>query len=362
MGWVLNATEDVNGQSKYPTIISICAVFSVLSTVVVGARVWLRSKARGLAADDWLSALSAIFAIAYSGITIAQTRYGLGLPLKLRPEPNLVMYTRVNYSGRPVYQLGISFFKIALLISYLRLIQGTHHKVYRIIIWVTIGFVFLAHLGCALALILACKPVHKSWNPKAQGTCLAPGPSFTGYAVVTIISDIVTALLPLPVLLKLQVRTSKKIGLVSIFMLGVLTTVASIMRYLQIDRIQHGDGDSTLLVLWGTIEFNIGNVVSSLPFLAPLFIRKAKDYRSKHSDDYNTPSGRNKSRTDGQGSRFSMKVLSSSRAGPVEENASETGSRENILAGDRDIVKSVTYSVKVDDASISGTTQDRSLS
>jgi hypothetical protein len=57
-----------------------------------------------------------------------------------------------------------------------------------------------------------------------------------------------------------------------------------------------------------------------------------------------------------------MKVLSSSRAGPVEENASETGSRENILAGDRDIVKSVTYSVKVDDASISGTTQDRSLS
>lgn len=87
---------------------------------------------------------------------------------------------------------------------------------------------------------------------------MAPGPSFTGYAVVTIISDIVTALLPLPILLKLQVRTSKKIGLVSIFMLGVLTTVASIMRYLQIDRIQHGDGDSTLLVLWGTIEFNIG--------------------------------------------------------------------------------------------------------
>lgn len=75
MGWVLNATEDINGQSKYPTIISICAVFSVLSTVVVGARVWLRSKARGLAADDWLSIFSAIFAIAYSAITIARTSH-----------------------------------------------------------------------------------------------------------------------------------------------------------------------------------------------------------------------------------------------------------------------------------------------
>lgn len=91
-----------------------------------------------------------------------------------------------------------------------------------------------------------------------KGSCLASGPSFTGYAVVTIVSDIIVAILPLPMLLKLDVRLGKKIALVAIFILGIFTTVCSITRYLQINRIQYGGGDSTMLVLWGTIEFSIG--------------------------------------------------------------------------------------------------------
>ncbi len=46
-----------------------------------------------------------------------ETKFGLGLPVKLRPAADLIAYTRVNYAGRPFYQMGISFFKIALLIS-----------------------------------------------------------------------------------------------------------------------------------------------------------------------------------------------------------------------------------------------------
>lgn len=187
-----------------------------------------------------------------------ETKYGLGLPVRTRPEENLVPYTRVNFAGRPIYQIGISFFKIALLISYLRLLKGTDQKTYRKVVWATIILVFLAHLGCALSLIFACTPVDKSWNPLKSGSCLPPGPSFTGYAVVTIVSDVVVALLPIPVLLKLNIRLEKKVGLIGIFMLGLFTTLCSILRYLQIDRIQYGDGNSTMLVLWGTIEFNVG--------------------------------------------------------------------------------------------------------
>lgn len=188
----------------------------------------------------------------------AETKYGLGLPIKSRPTANLIPYTRVNFAGRPIYQIGISFFKIALLISYLRLLKGTDQKTYRMVVFATIVLVFLGHLGCALSLIFACNPVDKSWNPLKAGTCLAPGPSFTAYAVVTIVSDIVVAILPLPVLLKLNVRLGKKLGLIAIFLLGLFTTVCSILRYTQINRISNGDGNSTMLVLWGTIEFNVG--------------------------------------------------------------------------------------------------------
>lgn len=107
--------------------------------------------------------------------------------------------------------------------------------------------------------LLTCSSqVARSWNPTLPGTCLAPGPSFTAYAVVTIVSDVVVALLPIPVLLKLNIRLEKKVGLIAIFLLGLFTTLCSILRYLEINRIQFGDGNSTMLVLWGTIEFNVG--------------------------------------------------------------------------------------------------------
>lgn len=197
---------------------------------------------------------------------ITETRYGLGLPVLDRPRENLIIYTRVNFSGRPIYQIGISFFKIALLISYLRLLQGTNNKAYRLTVYGTIIMVFLTHLACALSLVFACTPVDKSWNPLKDGKCLPPGPSFTAYAIVTIVSDVVVAVLPVPLLLKLNINNRKKFGLIGIFTLGLFTTLCSVFRYLQIDRIQFGDGNSTMLVLWGVIEFNVGVSEYSAPF------------------------------------------------------------------------------------------------
>ncbi|SPO01426.1 related to integral membrane protein PTH11 [Cephalotrichum gorgonifer] len=378
MVWVANATAEVDAISQWRTIVAVCVILSFLASVIVGMRLWIRARARGMAADDWMATLSLVFAIAYSVICIIQTKYGLGLPLALRPKANSVIFTRVNYSGRPIYQIGISFFKIALLISYLRLFEGTNQRMYRRVVWGAIILIFLSHLGCTFALVFACTPVQKSWNPGMDGKCLAPGPSFTGYAVVTIVSDIIVALIPIPVLLKLNVSRSKKIGLIVIFLLGLFTTVGSVMRYLSIDQIQNGDGNSTNLVLWGVIEFNVGNMVSSLPFLAPVFLRKAKEYRSKKSRGYGS-SGR--SHGHGKGSQ-GYKLSSVSKSNDAHLNSSRTkgtttasayatatgvesdkhshsGSEEDILAtrGSQDyiiqqpdnvIMKSVSYSVRVD--------------
>jgi len=86
---------------------------------------------------------------------------------------------------------------------------------------------------------------------------------------VTIISDIIVTLIPIPVLLKLKVSRGKKIGLIFIFLLGIFITLCSIFRYREIDRIQNGDGNSTMLILWGVIEFNVG-VCTLLAFICML--------------------------------------------------------------------------------------------
>ena len=84
------------------------------------------------------------------------------MPIALRPEANLVLFTRVNFAGRPIYQIGVSFFKIALLVSYLRLFKGTNQMTYRRLVWGCIVLVFAAHLACTFALVFACSPVRLS--------------------------------------------------------------------------------------------------------------------------------------------------------------------------------------------------------
>jgi hypothetical protein len=84
------------------------------------------------------------------------------------------------------------------------------------------------------------------------------GSLFYGLAIYTIITDVTIIVLPIPLLLGLNIKTAQKAGVVCLFLLGLFTTVCSIMRLTQIQRVAFGDGNSTMLVLWGTIEFNVG--------------------------------------------------------------------------------------------------------
>lgn len=91
------------------------------------------------------------------------------------------------------------------------------------------------------------------------------------------------------------------------------------------------------------------NLVSSLPFLAPIFIRKAKDYRSKQSSGPGSGYGRSKGRHQDGGEAYKLSDRGNDKSLFVSaDHKSATGSEENILQGNS-IVTSVTYTVQVDE-------------
>ena len=93
------------------------------------------------------------------------------------------------------------------------------------------------------------------------------------------------------------------------------------------------------------------NMVSSLPFLAPVFIRKAKHYRSKQSDGYD--SGRigykfGSSKAD----HYKLESISGDSNSKFKRMDRQNSSEENMILNgvpEDSIMKSVTYSVKVDE-------------
>ena len=113
--------------------------------------------------------------------------------------------------------------------------------------------------------------VRKSLRPETPGKCLPDDKTFYGLAAITIFFDVVIFLLPIPLLLRVQITTPRKVALIGLFVLGLFTTVCSVLRMIQIIIISK-NGNSTMLVLWGAIEMNVGVWLLSLslpPSLSP---------------------------------------------------------------------------------------------
>ncbi|QQK44270.1 Integral membrane protein [Penicillium digitatum] len=346
MGWVHNASPEVQAASQYPLILGVCLGLTTFMILTVSLRLFLRSRASRWTAADYVMVVSMV---------VAESRYGLGLPLKQRPAADYSTYFKLNYAGRPFYQVGIAGFKASLCLSYLRLISGTSKRLYRIVIWIVIMASTLGHIAGALGLLFNCTPIRKSWNYHVPGKCLPVSSLFYGLAIYTIISDVVIIVLPIPLLLGLNIKLAQKAGVVCLFLLGLFTTVCSTMRLTQIQRVAFGDGNSTMLVLWGTVEFNVGNIVTCIPYLAPLlkgFVRGIASNSDKSNQFY----------YDSQGRSYLMDSWSKDLQSHIQSTVSglrqpkRTPSEELILAtqepGHGGIEKTVEYRVSSEGRSI----------
>ncbi|KAM5465020.1 hypothetical protein MauCBS54593_006653 [Microsporum audouinii] len=275
MQWVYHVSPEVNAISQYPTILAVCISLTFVMTVVVCLRVWVRAVwKKSFGVDDAVIVSSAVCGIIYSALCITQSRLGLGLPLKLRPKQSLNTYATVNFAGRPFYMAGITGFKVALCIAYLRIIRHSSEKSYRHVVRGIMIFTILSHLAGTLVLFFQCSPVHKSWRPMTPGTCLPNDIVFYTLAGVSILCDLIVFLTPIPLWMKVRISRGRKLGLMAVFLLGLFTTACSVMRVVQIEIIAK-DGNSTMLILWGTIELNVGIAITCLPTLIPLltFVR-----------------------------------------------------------------------------------------
>ncbi|KAJ5533693.1 hypothetical protein N7494_010245 [Penicillium frequentans] len=130
--------------------------------------------------------------------------------------------------------------------------------------------------------------VQRAWNSSVHGTCLPVGATFYGLVIFTIACDLMVIFLPIPLLLQLNIKPAQKAGVMCLFLLGVFTTLCSFLRLTQINRVAFGDGNSAMLVLWGTIESNVRNIVTCVPYLTPLLKGFVEDFRSKGRNEYHS--------------------------------------------------------------------------
>lgn len=83
-------------------------------------------------------------------------------------------------------------------------------------------------------------------------------------------ADITRMFLPFPVLLKSSIQKRKKVVLLGLLALGTFITIIQVLRIRTVRNLSNYL-DSGSLIMWSTVENNLGIIVVAIPTLAPLF-------------------------------------------------------------------------------------------
>ncbi|CAG5156828.1 uncharacterized protein ALTATR162_LOCUS4621 [Alternaria atra] len=247
-------------QSK---IIVVYVVMTILSTIVLGLRLYTRIFIRHMTGlDDALVVLSWCGCIAWMVICFQSFQYGFGQHLWNVTMEQLVDYTKMLVGIMVVYVWTPALAKLSLLALYYRLNpdRKVQASIYALAVLVT---------GYSLAItVVAAGPC----NPRTHTDqkCLTDLNLFM--ACINIITDFLILCLPIPMLHALQLPMKQKILLGFVFALGsgvvVISTVRIIYVYSMIS-----DPDSTYNVakacIFSTVELNGGVICACVALLKP---------------------------------------------------------------------------------------------
>ncbi|KAI1802340.1 hypothetical protein F4811DRAFT_563320 [Daldinia bambusicola] len=256
--------------------IAIEVVCPTLALIVVCLRTYIRLDTKGFGWDDGLIVAAMVFAIALAvgSIKVIKALY-IGIhyydvPPSFDPTEGLIWI----YVVGAVYQPILTLVKQSVLVFLLRF-SGVKAGV-RYVVWGTIVFNTVLMIAILLTVIFQCTPIELNWHPLVPGNCIQQFTFGVVAACMTIMTDIVSVVLPFYIFLSLKIKKNRKMALIGVFMLGVIVTVVSIIRLYFLAQNFHDtspDKNFSLGFCVSSIECNLAIVTASAPALWPLVRR-----------------------------------------------------------------------------------------
>lgn len=107
-----------------------------------------------------------------------------------------------------------------------------------------------------------------------------------GQTIVTVITDFIVYILPMPTLWSLKLPIGQRISLITLFGFGGIVVVAGCMRTYWIHYVELETYDVTwegfYLWIWAAVEVNLGVICGCAPVLKPLFFNSSSTKGSQY--------------------------------------------------------------------------------
>lgn len=131
-------------------------------------------------------------------------------------------------------------------------------------------------LGNILQIFLICRPFAASYDPGVSGTCGNQKASFLAIGCFNALTDLAILVLPVHTIWSLHTKTGTKLSLLAIFLVGLVTTIVSIIRIVSLNSLDLSTNLTETMVyadFLSTFEVNLGILCVSLPMLGPIYHR-----------------------------------------------------------------------------------------
>ncbi|RVD85066.1 uncharacterized protein DFL_003397 [Arthrobotrys flagrans] len=250
--------EDIREVLMYPAVILL--IFAILAVVLRFFTRYFITKMVRL--EDWLIIPGLIFAIVIS-VEIGLSE-GLGTHIWDVPMNKILHLWRTAIIVQHLITLCHFFIKSSLLLFYYQL---SPKRSFRVAILIT-SAVNVAHtISNLLAVLFSCEPI--IWSDAlftAKCTVNRYAVSFSG-VVIFMVLDLVIILLPVPYILRLQLKKRKKVLMIGLFSLGALVVFASGMKVARLHDLSY-NVDTTWQIdnlQWTLIELNLGIICACAP-------------------------------------------------------------------------------------------------
>ncbi|CAK3762506.1 hypothetical protein AC579_1709 [Lecanosticta acicola] len=270
-------------------ILAITGSMTAIAIVVVVIRLLVRAfMTRSLGPDDHAISLALLLTIATMVCFVYETNYAIGKHSLCITPKEYEMFGKWQYFHSMWSMIGVVIVKISIALFLARLVPPG--KKWQRLLWGIIVFLVCFCLSCLGTLIFQCIPISAAWDSSLRAekstTCFSNS-TFTDIGLINstinCVTDFILAVLPLPLVTKLQVNMRTKLSLGVILSLGYFACAAGIVKTVK----QHSffqEKDPTWhnsFNVWHMTELCVGILASSLPALRPLFDKILKG--SKHA-------------------------------------------------------------------------------
>ncbi|KAF5718536.1 CFEM domain-containing protein [Fusarium mundagurra] len=250
--------------------------FGILGLVGFALRVMARvfAKTQTWGPDDWVMVFAVALMVPLNALSFRISQVGLGKDIWNVHPDDITDFLYLFYWDELLYLGALPVTKISILLFYLKVFPG---KNIRLACWIFIGLNTAYFIAFELISIFQCRPIDgawRAWDNEYKTKCNNINLQGWFAAVLNIVLDVGTMVIPLKELYGLSMSLKKKIQLMLMFSVGIFVTIVSAVRLQSLASYATTSNvtqDYVEIGYWSTIEVPVGIICACMPAIRSLF-------------------------------------------------------------------------------------------